>query len=388
MLSRYALLILLPCALLVSCATGKQYINTTQPVIDSYSRSPVEFSIYALGDAGEDNPQCRSVMAELAKQAGDDSHPGMIIFLGDNIYPDGLADPSDKDAYEAGSNLIKNQVDLLRPYKRQIVYVPGNHDWNEMKAGGLEAIKRQSDLFKQINYPTVMLLPEDGCVGPVDISLSKSIRLIIIDSEWWIHDWEKEPGINIGCEVQSRDELIQTLRDMVHNSRGEQIIFAFHHPLYNQGHHAGHFTFQDHVFPLTNVVDWLWLPLPIIGSIYPGYRSLIGHPQDIKHPRYRSLKEAILDSLDYEGSLIILSGHDHNLQYLTSGKHHQLVSGSAAKSNALANGKELMYGHQAPGFMELKFFADRTIELTIFEIDPDSGDAEIVFRRPLEGLKS
>src|SRR5436309_11924013 len=31
--------------------------------------------------------------------------------------------------------------------------------------------------------------------------------------------------------------------------------------------HGGHFGWQDHIFPLRNIKPWLWIPLPLIGSV-------------------------------------------------------------------------------------------------------------------------
>jgi hypothetical protein len=155
--------------------------------------------------------------------------------------------------------------------------------------------------------------------------------------------------------------------------------------LFSQGNHGGHFSVSDHLFPLTNAVDWLWLPLPVIGSIYPGYRSIIGHPQDLSHSKYKALKSAILEDLDYPGEMIFLSGHEHNLQYLTSGGNHFLISGAGAKQSAVANDKTLHYGHQSPGFMELSFFRDKSVQLTVYEVDPNKKEPEMVFRQMISG---
>jgi hypothetical protein len=112
---------------------------------------------------------------------------------------------------------------------------------------------------------------------------------------------------------------------------------------------------------------------------------VIGHPQDIRHPNYRSLKEAILKDLDYDGEMIFLAGHDHNLQYIQTGAHHYLLSGGGAKQNYVANGRDLIYGHKAAGFMKLDFYRDHSAQLTVFEVDPLHGTNKIVFRQMIIG---
>lgn len=367
----------------LSCAGKRLIINSAGSTVEQPPKETPEFTIYAIGDAGLDNQQSRAVIEQLANMAADDSHPGMVLFLGDNIYPAGFASPSDSLAHTESRNLLIRQTEALKSFGGQILFIPGNHDWNEFNAGGLEAIRRQGDFLKNLNDPRIRLLPEKGCAGPEVLQLTEDAVMLIMDSQWWIQDWRKEPGINEGCEVQSKDDLIRAFHSLIHEHRDKQILVAMHHPLHTQGHHGGYFTFRDHFFPLTKVVKWLWVPLPVLGSIYPWYRSVIGHPQDIRNPRYKSLKKAILDELDYHGEMVFLAGHDHNLQYSKAMDHHHLLSGAGAKQNHVANGRNLIYGHKAAGFMTLRFYPDRSIQLTVYEVDPDSGAHFIPFRKSI-----
>jgi hypothetical protein len=89
----------------------------------------------------------------------------------------------------------------------------------------------------------------------------------------------------------------------------------------------------------------------------------------------------MLNDLNYSGEMIFLAGHDHNLQYSAAGSNHYLLSGAGAKQNHVAKGKHLQYGHQAAGFMELQLFADKSIQLTVHEVDVENKSNEIVFRK-------
>lgn len=356
-------------------------MNSTQPAIQPDAAMEPEFSIYAIGDAGVENEQSKAVLFHLSEMATKDAHPGLVIFMGDNIYPAGFEPSTDAEGHERSKSLLEHQTEALGSFAGQIIFIPGNHDWNEFKAGGLEAVRRQGAFLESLNDPRVRLLPEHGCAGPEVLQLGDQVVMIIMDSQWWIQDWSKEPGMNDGCMIQTREALKSTFHQLVRENSDKQILVAMHHPLYSQGHHGGYFTFRDHVFPLTKIFKWLWVPLPVIGSIYPWYRSFIGHPQDLKHPRYKSLKEAILNDLEYDGELIFLAGHDHNLQYVQSGKNHFLLSGAGAKQNHVADGKSLIYGHKSAGFMRLDFFGDQSAQLSVFEVDPFKNRSTLVFRQ-------
>ena len=362
-----------------SCATGKLYIKPGgQPV--QINEEP-GYTIYAVGDAGELNEQARSVMTALSKVSSDDHQPGMVLFLGDNIYPSGCPPETATEARKYAEAVLQNQYGPLHAFKGELVFIAGNHDWNEFKPGGRDAVIRQSNLLLGLNDERIRFIPKAGCAGPEGIQLTPEIFMIIADSQWWLQDWRKETDLHTGCETQSKEEFISAFRKLVKDHEGQQIIVVMHHPLYTQGGHGGHFTVRDHLFPLSKAVDWLYLPLPVIGSIYPLYRSIFGHPQDSSHPRYRALKEAVLNSLPAESEVIFLAGHDHNLQYIRKENDHFILSGAGSKLNSIADHKDLIYGHRAPGFVQLDFFKNSGARLTVFELRPGSDEPEEVFSR-------
>lgn len=387
-----------------SCATGKLYINgenvkgveeaekvkvaeEAEKVKGAEEAEEVVYSLYALGDAGEQNDQATAVLDALKKETATSSHPGMVIFLGDNIYPAGLAASPETKERKYGETVLQNQINALEKYNGEIIFIPGNHDWNEFKAGGLEAIKREGEFLQSFGLTDVSLKPTDGCGGPFVKELTRNAVLIIIDSQWWIQDWDKEPKINEGCAIKSRETMIARLKELFEQYHDRQILLAMHHPLESRGPHGGFFSFRDHVFPLSKVVDWLYIPLPVIGSIYPWSRQIFGHPQDENGKAYKEMTTALLRAAKGQ-EVIFLSGHDHNLQYLQLPDAEILVSGSGSKQNPLANGDELRYGHKAAGFMRLDFYSKGEIELNVFEVDVKEKSIQIVYKARLRESKS
>lgn len=353
---------------------------------DAVQKTPNEvplYSVYALGDAGEINEQSKAVLEELKSITADDMQPGTVIFLGDNIYPAGLPAEQNTEANREAKSILMNQINGLKNYKGKIVFIPGNHDWNEFRAGGLEAIRRESDFLDNVDPLHIQLLPKNGCGGPEVIELNDQLVMLILDSQWWIQDWTKESHINEGCAVHSKEEFMKTFHDLVAHYKDKQIIVALHHPLYTQGSHGGHFTLKNHLFPLTAAVKWLYLPLPVIGSIHPFYRTIFGHSQDLKNRRYSSLRDDLLNNLDDAGHIIFLSGHEHCLQYIMKSGNHYLVSGAGSKQTPIANDEDLIYGHKSGGFMELNFYKNSGIWLSIYEVNPKIKTSGKVFCRQI-----
>lgn len=338
------------------------------------------FTIFGVGDAGELNDQSRAVMKSLAEATSGIVQPSMVLYLGDNIYPSGMPPPGMIEEYLHSQDILMNQIHAFENYAGRMIFMPGNHDWNEFKVGGLASIRRQGTFLDSLKDPRIDMLPAEGCGDPVGINITANTTLIIFDSQWWIQRWEKEEEMNKGCDIDSREEFVQSFRDIIDQHKGNQFIVAMHHPLRSFGPHGGYFTVRDHLFPLSKVVPWLYLPLPVIGSVYPVYRSFFGHPQDVKHKGYQSLKERIMEEVKDQPEVVFLSGHDHSLQYSTDGVHHHIISGSASKSNAVASHRDLVYGHKAAGFTQLDIYPGR-IRLTVYEIDPVTGIKNKVFNR-------
>ncbi|MEO6132779.1 MAG: metallophosphoesterase, partial [Saprospiraceae bacterium] len=153
-------------SILMSCASGKLMLNAPGDPIQEQPQEEPAFTIYALGDAGEINHQSKAVLAELNAITSDDHQEGLVIFLGDNIYPAGLPAEDDPEENQEGKNILSRQVQAIKNYKGQIIFIPGNHDWNEFKTGGLEAVKREGDFLDQVDPSHVRFLPKNGCGGP------------------------------------------------------------------------------------------------------------------------------------------------------------------------------------------------------------------------------
>jgi len=376
-------LILFFSLILTSCATGRLIINSAEDIIREQPDEIPSFTIYALGDAGEPNNHSRAVLEQLSLVTSSNQAPSMVIFLGDNIYPAGMPPESNIEGYHHAQDILMNQINGLSSFKGEIVFIPGNHDWNGLKPGGIDFIRRQSEYIDQLQKPNLSFIPENGCGGPVPLILNEDLVMLIIDSQWWIKDWTKESRINEGCSINTREEFIKSFREEVVLHKDKQIVVAMHHPLYTQGTHGGRYSIKNHLFPLTGMVNWFYLPLPVLGSLYIYLRSGIGHPQDVKSPRYNSLRDALIKDLGYNGDLIFLAGHEHCLQYITVDGDHFLISGSGSKKTAIANSKDLVYGHKAAGFMELNFYKNNMVWLSVYEVDPGTRASNIVLSRPI-----
>ncbi len=128
------------------------------------------------------------------------------------------------------------------------------------------------------------MVPADGCPDPQEINVSESLTIIAFDSEWWLFPYNKDNKAN--CSCNSKEEVVAKIIELLYRNRHKQILLASHHPFQSYGHHGGYYSIVDHLFPFTAINKNLYIPLPIIGSLYPILRKAIVNPEDMGHPLY------------------------------------------------------------------------------------------------------
>src|SRR5690606_20238853 len=138
------------------------------------------------------------------------------------------------------------------------------------------------------------------------------------------------------------------------------------------GVHGGYYSLKDHLFPLTALNENLYIPLPVVGSLYPLLRtSVFLNPEDLPHPDYRYLKRKINDVFNGFPNLIHVAGHEHGLQFIRDNDQYQVVSGSGAKRSYIKNGRDLLYKNSLQGFVTVDMMKDRSTKITYFIYDDE-----------------
>jgi len=168
----------------------------------------VLYRVILIGDAGELKNEKNSVVDAVKKKFDLNNNKTTIVFLGDNIYPTGLPDESDTDAYDKAKNIIRYQASLGLQSSANVIFIPGNHDWSRGKPDGLERIQREQRFIDSLNASNIRSLPKDGCPGPEEIVLNDDLVLIVMDSQWWLQQFAK-PGIESDCDCKTKDEITQ-----------------------------------------------------------------------------------------------------------------------------------------------------------------------------------
>jgi hypothetical protein len=239
----------------------------------------------------------------------------------------------------------------------------------------------QQDFIDSIGRQ-VTLLPRNGCPGPVVKPLGENALLVIIDTQWLLHKWQK-PGEESSCDAKTPEQFYDQIQKIFAQNKNKRIILAAHHPLITYGEHGGVFRLRAHIFPLTELTKGLYIPLPIIGSIYPLYRKYIGHVQDTSHPTYKKMSEQIQKIMDESPGSIYVSGHEHALQYIVKGESHFVVSGSGSKIEFVKKKGYAKYASHERGFVKIALGADGGVSIIYVHVDKDYPNGREVYRAKL-----
>jgi hypothetical protein len=342
-------------------------------------KDSIELAIFLIGDAGSSAYDGEPVLAELALQS--DSLrpvPQFVVFLGDNVYPRGvppLGHPNRDDA----ERKVAAQVLAIRKGSAQGLLIPGNHDWDRQGLDGWASILRQDTLVRKFGGQDVRLAPAGGCPGPVVVDLGVHVRLIAMDTQWWLHNDVKPYGDASPCPTRTYDEVADSLDGALRDKGSRHAIVLTHHPLRSGGIHGGSFTVMDHIFPLRNFKRWLWLPLPLIGSIYPFARQMGISNQDVSGRKYREMRGAFERAFGRHPPLVVASGHDHDLQVIRGGgpritnAAYQLVSGAGILGHAsvVRDIEGSLFQREAAGFMRLDVTREGRVRLSVTTVVPE-----------------
>ncbi len=325
----------------------------------------IEARIVLIGDAGELSNGGHPVVNAVRRTIPLDKKT-TIVFLGDNLYKAGLPD-EEYSYYMASRNVLDTQLSIADNTPAKVYMIPGNHDWEDGQPGGWSTVVREQLYVDHLGKKNVKYYPKGGCPGPVEVSISPNVTLLMFDSQWWLHPYEK-PGIESDCDCKTQDEVLTRLDDIFSKNAKKLIILADHHTFRSTGPHGGYFTLKQHIFPFTDLKPNLYIPLPGLGSIYPIARSVFGSPQDLKHPFYAEMINDVEQVAKKYPNVIFTAGHEHCLEYIKDSSYNYIVSGGGSKHTRVSNSKKTKFTSSLNGFAVLEVSTNKNVRLSFYTV--------------------
>ena len=344
-------------------------------------------SVYLIGDAGQPEkdrvePNFTQILHQARQTKAESDIRQTLIFLGDNIYKVGLP-PADVVGRAEAERRINQQLDLIKVFPGQGYMVPGNHDWHRQSAKGWEAVKRQQAYVGTYLNDTSVFQPGGGCPGPIVIEQSESQVLILLDTEWFLHRHNKPMGLDDGCEVVDDVDFFVQIQDALRRHEGKHILIAMHHPMFSNGAHGGYYTLKEHIFPLTDINEGLFIPLPVIGTLYPLARKYGVSAEDLPHPRYQMLIDGLLGAIGQQDYVVMAAGHEHSLALHPYEQAYHILSGSGSRVTQAKKGKGAEFVYSGKGFSRVNYYQDGEVWVEFWRPIEDGSKGEMLFRMPL-----
>ena len=345
-------------------------------LIGRAQRDSVQTRVILIGDAGSLIKEKASVLDAIRNTVKLDKKT-VVVYLGDNLYDAGL--PGETfNRYSEIKAALDSEINLVKNTPARGYMIPGNHDWENGRPRGYEAVVRQQIYVDQFSGGKIEFYPKGGCPGPAEVELDDNVVLVIMDSQWWIHSNDK-PGIESDCEFKTEDEVISELEDILNKNYKKLVLLATHHPFKSNGPHGGYFTFRQHLFPFTDMRENLYIPLPVIGSAYPIARSIFGTPQDIKHPAYTNMINRIMSVVQTHPHVIMVSGHEHALELLKDSSYNYIISGGGSKTNRVSPGRKAEFTARSLGFATLDILKNKNVRLNFYTLDKHNDSLKLAY---------
>ena len=322
----------------------------------------IETTLFLIGDVGEPDPRIYpSVLDSLKRQVAEAPGRAIVVFLGDNVYPNGI--PIDSSlTWPDARRRLEVQMESV-PAGARGIFIPGNHDWASAGPYGLYSVRLQERMIANLaKGRDIRMLPGNGCPGPVAFDAGR-LRLIAVDTQWWLHEFivrdeQSKCNTTVGGVTQALRDLVKGTPD------GRVTIAAGHHPLMTGGEHGGY-----------------------CGVAGP-FRRLGGYSQDILSSSNKTMRDSLESAFRAKPPLMYAAGHSHTLEVMKGARSTQYLvvsgAGSADKASCAVYLRESYYVSQhRVGFMRVDVLRDKGVLLSVFDYD-SRGKPGTPFSRWLE----
>ncbi|MBQ0116440.1 MAG: metallophosphoesterase [Flavobacterium sp.] len=361
-----------------SCATyktryGKDIVN---PIEENKGKeAELIQQIFLVGDAGEPEfPLAKQNLSILKSDFSGVSKKSTLLFLGDNVYPKGLPKEGSPNRAEAEAKLDE-LIEMGKKFPGKTLFIAGNHDWYS----GFDGVVAQNERVETLLGDKKSFFPKQGC-GIDKIELTDQLVMITLDTQWYIENWDNHPHINDGCDIKTREDFFEEFNSLINKYQNKTIVVAMHHPLFSDGEHGGKISIKDHLLPYKNI------PLPVIGTVGQYVRKTSGMiNQDLQYKHYVTLVNRIKTAIQSKDNVVVVSGHDHNMQYIEREGVKQIISGSGSKKDPGRPTQPVSFTSGDVGYSVLDVYKSGETWITYYSTEKN-GKEKLFSRKVLEAF--
>ncbi|MXV16798.1 polyphosphate kinase 1 [Hufsiella ginkgonis] len=310
--------------------------------------SPV-YRMVLIGNAGSVN----AVQQQVIKHAAANVLPNStsVLYLGDNVYPRGVALPGQPGEKETHEVLI-SQFAPMRKANAPVFFIAGEHDWDNAGPLGLQKVQQQWQFLADRQDNGLRMIPANGCPDPVEIAVTDQLTIIAFDSEWWLHTFPAGNAEN-ECSCRTRNDVTAQLEELLYKNRFKVVMLASHHPFKTYGRHGSSFSLA----------------------------SLFASPQDAGHPLYKAMTTKLGKLLEGYPNVVQVSAHDHG-QQLIGTKTLQVVTGGGAAEGRVKKGKNTLFADNSAGYVTIDLLKDQALRFNFYALGSNGIVSVFSYKKP------
>ncbi len=311
---------------LITCASGfAQEKNSKQ-------EKEISQTFYLTAHTGLDsnNKISQDILNAInkASQKGDNA----TLLLVGNITPEKGYPSKDKAQEETEQYLTQYLLKPIEKFNGKVIFTPGVNEWNKKGHKSIDDLES----FLQDNSKA-KFWPNDGCAIESE-QINDDVALIMIDSQWYLENWDDHTYINNKCDIKTRAQFFEEFRDELKDNFGKTTIVAIHHPV------------------LSN-------------TKYGFIKKVAGFSDQTYQNAEQSKLHNILEATAREfEDVIFVSGNDRNLQYLDHHEVPQIISGAATVTQNAKAHKKTHFASDKNGFAKLDVYKDGSSTVYFYEV--------------------
>ena len=358
--------VLLGALVINACATYKPYVK---PGYDESAKSSSDLanSIFVVSGYASDPVKSASMHKVLRQQLNQAPESSTLLMLGNLGPKSGFPDSSHLERRNEYDRHIAPSLETIKSFAGKSLVIPGLNEWANGRKRGLSTVSDLQSHLVEILGNEEILLPGDGCPGPVEVSLSDETVLLVINTQWWFQsDINEEES---ACEIKDKGSFLVALNDAIKRNYQKQVIVAGFHPMYSNGPSSGFYPASHYFLP------------PVLGTLHAWYKRRIGDPQDVSNPSYKIFRGVLKSLFKNHKNLIYLSGKEKSFQYFNKSDVHMIVSGSFGGATATTKGREAEYAYGKEGFTKINQYSNGEVWLEFWSVD--GGSSNLEYKRQL-----
>ncbi len=308
------------------------------------SKNEVSHSFYITSNIGNVSfEEAKKVLNEINTASKNDSNATLLL-IGNVVNKDGFsAKEKHQDATKA---YLKPLMQLWDDFNGSVILTPGENEWLKGAPQSIDDLES----FLQDNSKA-KFWPNDGC--PLEReTINDDVVLEMVDSQWFLEDWDNHPYINQKCEIKTRDQFFAEFKDDLKDSQGKTVIVAVYQPV-----------MSNTKISMANKMG--------------GFT-----PESYQNKENRNLRGRLETIASQFNDVIFVSGKDRNLQYLEDDGIPQIISGAVGKIDKARASKEEHLESSANGYAKLTVYKDGSTEVDLVEIE--NGASEVAFTKKIK----